>query len=229
MKKLQQYKTSFIISIIVILFPIVFGLLLWDQLPEQMALHFDVNGNPDSYFPKAVAVFGTSILMLVIHLICVITTSNNLKDSETMPNKVYAILMWFIPILTIVLSAVTYAFNLGYKINITFWILIIIGFMFMILGNYIPKIKTNNVIGTRVKWTYNSKKNWEHTSRFSGWVLFITGLLFIILALLNQFCGLSGKAVFIILISSCILLSGSMFLYSYLYYKNHNQDSDYYN
>ena len=51
--------------------------------------------------------------------------------------------------------------------------------MFMVIGNYLPKVKQNNTIGIRVVWTLQDEENWNATHRFSGkiWVANINWLL----------------------------------------------------
>ena len=44
----KNFKTLLITSIIILL-PIIAGLLLWNQLPEQIPSHWNVNGEIDGY------------------------------------------------------------------------------------------------------------------------------------------------------------------------------------
>ena len=37
------------------------------------------------------------------------------------------------------------------------------GLLFMIIGNYLPKVKQNNTIGIRVVWTLQDEENWSAT------------------------------------------------------------------
>ena len=51
MKKKIDWKILIITSLICLI-PIIFGVILYDQLPEQMAVHFGVNNEPNSFAPK---------------------------------------------------------------------------------------------------------------------------------------------------------------------------------
>mgnify|MGYP000573868704 FL=1 len=42
------------------------------------------------------------------------------------------------------------------------------GLLFVIVGNYLPKVKPNRTIGIRVVWTLQDEENWNATHRFSG-------------------------------------------------------------
>lgn len=40
--------------------------------------------------------------------------------------------------------------------------------LFIVIGNYLPKIKQNNTIGIRIVWTLQDEENWNATHSFSG-------------------------------------------------------------
>lgn len=46
---IKQNKKMIILTSIVTLLPMVIGLLLWNQLPQLMATHFNFNGQPNGY------------------------------------------------------------------------------------------------------------------------------------------------------------------------------------
>jgi uncharacterized membrane protein len=88
---------------IIILFPFLAGVLLWDQLSSQIPIHWDLKGAVDGMVPKAVAVFGFPAVMLVLHWISIGLTK---RESEGKRTFTY----WFIPLLTLILSGVMYYF-----------------------------------------------------------------------------------------------------------------------
>lgn len=53
----KKYKKQLILSTLAILLPIVFGLLMWNQLPNTFVSHWDLNGQPDGYSSKAFTIF----------------------------------------------------------------------------------------------------------------------------------------------------------------------------
>ena len=48
----------FAVTAIVCLSTILLGLAMWELLPDTMAIHFDINNNPDNFAPKGFVVFG---------------------------------------------------------------------------------------------------------------------------------------------------------------------------
>ena len=63
----MKNKTTFITTILCLL-PLVISMAVYDKLPDQIAIHFDSAGNPDSYLPKAIAAFGLPVLFMLINL-----------------------------------------------------------------------------------------------------------------------------------------------------------------
>src|SRR5262249_42373223 len=51
-----------------ILMPAIYLAIVWNTLPEKLALHFDLQGNPDRYGSKIELVFVTALLIVVASL-----------------------------------------------------------------------------------------------------------------------------------------------------------------
>ena len=49
--------------------------------------------------------------------------------------------------------------------------LIYYGTRFIVIGNYLPKIKQNNTIGIRIVLTLQDGENWNATHSFSGRIM----------------------------------------------------------
>ena len=196
---------------IIILLPIAYGVMVWDRLPEQVPIHFDVNNEPNGWASRGVAVFGLPIFLLVIYLVAIIATENN-KRRENIDDKMVAVLMWSIPAISVITSFLTYGYALGAKVKIGFIVTAMLGVLFMVLGNYMPKCKTNGVVGIRIPSTFSSTENWNRTHRLSGYTFTIGGVL---LLLTSYF---ENTAVFLIIILAMTLIP---IIYSIYYQMSH--------
>ena len=74
---MKRNKNKVILSSIVVLLPMVIGLLIWNQLPKDVATHFSFNGQPDGYSSKEFAVFVLPLIIFVIHLFCIFAVKPN--------------------------------------------------------------------------------------------------------------------------------------------------------
>ena len=104
MKKINM--KILIITSLVCLSPILLGLGFYNELPENVAIHFDINNNPNNYFPKLVFIFVMPLIMLLLQLICCITTDLSNKNIEA-NKKVTTIFKWIIPTLSIIIYVIT--------------------------------------------------------------------------------------------------------------------------
>lgn len=209
MKKVNKFML--ILMSIIILLPIAYGVMVWDRLPEQVPIHFDVNNEPNGWASRGVAVFGLPIFLLVIYLVAIIATENN-KRRENIDDKMVAVLMWSIPAISVITSFLTYGYALGAKVKIGFIVTAMLGVLFMVLGNYMPKCKTNGVVGIRIPSTFSSTENWNRTHRLSGYTFTIGGVL---LLLTSYF---ENTAVFLIIILAMTLIP---IIYSIYYQMSH--------
>lgn len=228
MKKLKDNMKYFVISIVVMLLPMLAGILMWSKLPDQMPVHFDINQVPDSYASKGIVVFGFFAFILVIDILMVLVTSITDEKRKAIPDKVFRLMLFICPAIYIVVMACCVCYALELSTNIAAPILFVLGIVFIVLGNYIPKVRMNPVLGVRIKWTMESKKNWEHTHRYSGWMMCLLGIAFIVMAVVALIGVPNMAVVFIVFLVLVVLAIISMVVYSYLFYKNHKDDTDYY-
>lgn len=146
--------------------------------------------------------------MLVLHIFCAFMTFKDPKKSN-IPDIGLRIVLMICPLICLMVTLLIITYSLGYRFDMTFIMNIVIGFIFIILGNYLPKIKRNYTIGIRTSWALNSDENWSRTHRFSGYVFVLSGMLYIIFSMLGyMFIGLG-----IILISSLLCFGYSYSLY----------------
>ena len=59
----------FMITSIVCLLPILAGVALWNKLPDEMAIHFDLYGKADGFASKGVVVFALPLLMVLMQAV----------------------------------------------------------------------------------------------------------------------------------------------------------------
>lgn len=163
---------SLIITCFVCLLPILLGIALWNDLPETMAIHFNINNEPDNFAPKGFVVFGLPLLMVVLQMFCCfINDINSYKHGER--KKFERATKWIIPIMAIVLQTITLGYGLGWNIDIRKVAGLIVGVIFLLIGNYLPKFDYINDYNVD---TEKAKK----INRFIGFETVVLGILFII-------------------------------------------------
>lgn len=163
---------SLIITCIVCLLPILLGLALWDKLPDIMAIHFDINNQPDGFASRGFVVFGLPFLMVLLQIFCCFV--NDIRAHKHGERKKFErAIKWIIPIMTVVLQSVTLGYGLGWNMDIRKVAALIVGAIFLVVGNYLPKfdyIKNYDID------TEKARK----INRFIGFETVVMGILFLI-------------------------------------------------
>lgn len=204
----KNLKVLMITSIIILL-PMVAGLVLWNRLPEQVPFHWNAAGEVDGWASKAVAVFVPSAAMLALQWLCMLVTFADPKK-QNHPEKVKVLVLWLIPIITVFISALMYVSALGGSVRVEMLMPILLGLVFVAIGNYMPKCKQNYTIGIKIPWTLASEENWNRTHRLAGWVWVGGGVVM----LLSGFLG-----IFWLTLVPAIIMAAVPLIYSYILHK----------
>ena len=161
-----------LITSLVTLLPLLVGLCLWDQLPDQLPFHWNAAGEVDGWAGKPMAVIGAPLLMLALHWLCVLITAADPKNKNH-SGKMQRLILWIIPLLSVVLFGMIFSTAWNKDLHVASIAPILIGVLFVILGNYLPKCKQSYTIGIKLPWTLHSEANWNKTHRLAGflWVL----------------------------------------------------------
>ena len=175
-----------LITSIAILLPILAGVILWNQLPEQMPTHWNAAGEVDGWSSKPFAVFGLPLILLAAQWLCVLGTGADPKKNNH-PEKILHLVLWIIPVLSVVLHTFTYAAALGKEVQVETVMPVLLGLVFAIIGNYLPKCKQNYTIGIKIPWTLNSEENWNRTHRFAGRLWLVCGLAIMLTGFVGGF------------------------------------------
>ncbi len=185
MKKDKEIKTI-VGSFLLTLAPMIVGFSLWNKLPNQIATHFTLHsGQPSGWSNKVMTVYGFPLIMVAVQLFVVVFINLD-KHKRNIDIKVIKVIYWIVPWVEFVTAIMIFGYSLGYQINSDIISNLLLGVVFIILGNYLPKVKQNKTIGYRVSWTLSSKENWRKTNRLGGWIFVICGIIFLANTILQQ-------------------------------------------
>ena len=179
---LKANRKTLIITSIVTLLPVLIGIICWDRLPDMMATHFGMNNEANGFSSKAFAVFGLPLILLAVLWVGAFVTAHDPKRQNISP-KMFSLMLWIAPAISLVAAATVYPVNLGYELDITFISELLLSLMFIIIGNYLPKARQNYTIGIKIPWTLANEENWNRTHRLAGYLWMICGILMILISL----------------------------------------------
>lgn len=165
---------------LIIIAPAIYLIIVWNHLPETVAMHYDLKGNPDRFGSKRELIGITAILigvnMFVYFLLTNIYRIDPKKyaadNKDRLQRIAFAVSIFMATLLIFIIYSSTQS-NLKLNAGI---ILSGVGLLFAVLGNYLPNLKPNYFAGLRLPWTLENPDNWKKTHALAGKLWFTSGL-----------------------------------------------------
>lgn len=192
-----------------------FSVWAYPRLPERVATHFDIHGNPNGWSSPLVAAGLVPVLGVVLVLVFLVLPridpkrANYAKFGPTYWTIANAVMMMLAAIHVCVLGKA-----LGWPLDMTRIVALGLGGLLILLGNLMTRIRPNWFMGIRTPWTLSSDTVWRKTHRFGGIAFVIAGLCVAATALmasswaLYAALGVTGAAGLISVVYSYVLWRG---------------------
>lgn len=153
----------------IILIPSAFGAVVWNRLPERIATSFSASGKVSGYNSKIFAVLGLPAILLAVHLACIFFTLLDPK-AKNIHGKLFRLIYFICPCVSLLTGTVIYSYTLGFDLPITTLIMLFLGALFIVIGNYLPKCRQNYSVGIKLPWTLADEEVWNKTHRLAGYM-----------------------------------------------------------
>lgn len=214
-------KTTIVISVLLILAVVLAGIFLWNQLPEQMASHWNEQDQVDGYMGKFWGVFMVPLIMVGITLLFLaIPYIDPLKKNIASFRGLFNAFIVLFNVFMAYIHALTLAWNLGHTgFRMSTLMLPAMGLLFIFIGFLLKKAKRNFFIGIRTPWTLSSDKVWDETHRLGSKLFIAAGVI--------TFVGiLFPDQAFILLMVTVIAAALIAVIYSYLVWRREEKAID---
>jgi uncharacterized membrane protein len=206
-------KTKYLfINVAIIISTVIVAITVGARLSDQLAIHWNFSGEVDRYASKNVALFSIPLIMVVIFLLSVLFTrlksfkSQVESFSETYWHSITAIMVLFAYTHIVLIFA-----NLYEDFNLPKQLIGGLALFSIFIGNAMPKIRKNHIMGIRTPWTLADESVWFHTHRFAGKSVVSMALLVFV----GIFLGLKISIGIVLLLVSFLAPA----VYSYVVYK----------
>ena len=165
------------------LLSLVGGIMSYFYINKEIPLQWDINWEVAKTAPKE-AVFAMSALPLIFYIIMTSGIFQHRKNERN--EKASKITTVATTYLLMILQWTSITVALGVDIRVQMFLPILIGIAFLIIGNFMPTVKRNYIIGFRTPWSIRNEVSWKKTNRFGGYYLSILGLLMIMNGVLQN-------------------------------------------
>ena len=159
---------------LMLLLPFVFIAVYWDKFPDQIAIHFNMSGEPNGYGGKIEGLFLMPVINIGMYFLFIVLPKIDPRKAN------YALFADKYRIIRIVLHVFfTFSFfvnsfyALGYHFNMGLIVLYGVLGLFLVLGNYMGNVRPNFFVGVRTPWTLSNEEVWVKTHRLTAkvWVV----------------------------------------------------------
>lgn len=197
---------------VISLIPLFLTLILWNKIPAQVPIHWNISGEIDGYGNKIfVPIFNLGLYVILLTVMFIDPKKENYQRSWKIYNKIRL----FLSIFFVAISAVIIMVALGFPISMDRFLLIALPLLFALLGNFMLNIKPNWFMGVRTPWTLSSETVWRKTHRLTGVLWFWAGLACFVSAFFTP--AQTGLYIFL---ATVIIISVIPITYSYILFRN---------
>jgi uncharacterized membrane protein len=186
----------------------------WSHAPEKMPIHWNFRGETDAYGGKFAGLLlfpliatGIYLLMLVVPLVD--PGRPNYRNFARAFNVFRIVIVLFLA----VVYGVTLLVAFGHHVNLIMIVFLATAGLFLVIGNFMGKIRPNWFFGVRTPWTLSSKLSWDKTNRLGGWSFMLMGVLFAFAAVVQ------AGWMFVAAVGATGICAAWMIVYSYLVYR----------
>jgi uncharacterized membrane protein len=160
--------------------PAIFILIRWNNFPDKIPMHWDVNGEVNEYGGKWSIFFGPLMSLGIYLLLLVVPRLDPRKKNYDLFSGSYFLIRLALTIFLSIVSVVIALASLSYKIDVTMIVIIAVLGLLLLIGNLFGRIRPNYFVGLRTPWTLNSEEVWMKTHRLTG-KLWVGGTLLMLL------------------------------------------------
>ncbi len=204
---------------VIMLLPAAYLAIVWKQMTPTVPIHFDINGNVDSYTSKSnflvlmiALIFLNVVVYLVIKNVYRIDPKRYAMQNKDRMQRIGFYVATYLSAICIMLIYEIAHNDVSMTVKFVF---VAMGLLFALLGNNMYNIKPNYFAGIRLPWTLENEDNWKKTHQLAGRLWFFGGVCFAAVALMlnSKWIGYIGMAILAILVLIPVI-------YSYNLYKN---------
>ncbi|GAK76930.1 SdpI family protein [Nonlabens sp. Asnod3-H03] len=205
------------VIIILTLIPFIYLGLVYSDLPDSLPMHWNAQGEVDHMGNKRelwlIPILLTGLMYVILKYVPKLDPKGQIKKMGNKFGHLRVAITLFQTALAVGIIYMSTTYKDGDTSSPT-WIFMLIGLLFIVLGNYMPAMKPNYFVGIRTPWTLENENVWRKTHRV-GAILFITsGIIILITSLLFDM-----QIAFYATIGTAFAIVAWTFIYSYTLYK----------
>ena len=180
-----------VIGNLVILTPVIVGLVFYNQLPNRVAIHFNMEEQANGFMDRNLAIVFLPFIALVIYNLLF----SSFKQITISFLKEF--MLWLIPISAVIIQGLVLTVAMGGHVQVRLTVIWLVALIFLVIGNYLPKS-----IGLATK---NHNQSSKSVVRKLGYLMIGISLALLISLCFSPYTTIMVLGIFIVLILSILL------------------------
>jgi uncharacterized membrane protein len=159
---------------------------LYARLPAIIPTHWNAAGLIDGWSPKSIGAFFAPVVSLVIVAFLILLEPLTIgEDADDRKVRYYPTIVAGVAGLCFLTDLWVLAAGMGWRGALLSHMAVAAGFLLVVLGNGLGKVRQNGVVGIRTPWTLADEEVWARTNRLGGWLVVLAGLVMVVTGLMG--------------------------------------------
>lgn len=191
------------------------SIVVYNRLPDPMPTHWNMHGEVDGYGSRLVGAFLMPLIMIAIAaLIPVLPKIDPRGRNYEKFDTTYFTIMNATITLMLVIHVFALAAALGLNISVGGLVPAAVGLLLIVVGNLLPRVRPNWMVGIRNPWTLSSNRVWERAHRVGGYMMLALGVLLLLSGPLAP-----PMTTFVLTLGGVIAIGIGLTIYSYVLWR----------
>lgn len=191
-----------------------FTAVVFNRLPATIPTHWNAHGDVNDWSSRVFGAWMSPLLMLAVAII--LPNLPKIDPRQANYEKFrpsYDLVVNAVITMLGVLHVAMLGSALGWPISMRRLAPLMMGVLFITLGNVLPRARPNWWFGIRTPWTLSNDRVWERTHRVGGYLFVGAGVVLALLVFLPWTMALP------IIVGCCVAVSATPLVYSYIVWK----------
>lgn len=189
-------------------------------LPDRVPIHWNGNWEVNGYGSRYVTLFIALLPVLSYYGMLLTMRIDPKRKSFKNREKTYILVRKFIVFILVLLAVFLFYMILNPHANGMVVLMCLLGIMFVVMGNYMPKLPQNYFVGVKTPWALADETVWKKTNILGGYIFVILGVICFV-------CGITAfKYSYIVLMVGSIIDVVVVFVYSYYIFKKIDKNEE---
>lgn len=162
------------------------GALVWNVVPDQIPIHWNLAGQVDRYAGKLEGLFLLPVVTLLVAIglrLLPRVDPNRVRYAEFA--GAFAVVRLTVTGALAGIYGVIVLVALGVQLNVGLLVNVLVGLLLVVIGAIMDRLRPNWFVGIRTPWTLSSEESWTATHRAGKWVFIAMGLAFVLAGLVQ--------------------------------------------